>query len=688
MFNKNLHLKKIFFIVPVLFFCILLVSFYHLNEKENSGSSSREIVLQFVTYNGYGNNLYIDNVLTGIQTNYDITATSIINIPYDTSFSTKTSGTDTVSPVVSVANIGRNNLPESDSAQIFFMLNNGEYFDSAYIPALTPGQSAEIEFPLLTYNIGSQLYFKIYTQYNPDSVRVNDTLFQYSIFLPGYERNVLVEEFTSNSSPACANNNQELDAFINTNFSNVCAIKYHLGEMQPDSFYMANPAQNNERARYYFIQSVPTALVDGIKKFTIPYGDSLNLYRPYFKRLLAGTPVSINVSDERIEGDSIKATININLISPVQSGNFKLRLAAVERYIYQEAPNGERNFYDVFRRAYPDSNGISISLTAGNQSFQFTYLKESSWVDSMIYSTAFIQNDDTKEILNCAKGRDTTFDKIKRTGKIAGRESDMLRVKFLNNNPRVLFNPIDSIQSTLNIELFEAYFPPLGWKVFNRDGNITFEQYTGVNGPTIGGSRSVIMDFFDYNSPGQKDSMYTKKYTGLLQIDTFRFDYAYAQYGADYIDSLIVKVSTDGGLTFPTEIFRKGGFDLRTAPQTTSFFIPQNNTQWRTFKYSVSNIVGVNSSSANIPGKFTLYQNYPNPFNPSTKIKYDLPYKNFVTLKVYNILGKEITSLVNTEQQAGSYEVTFNGISHPSGVYFYRLNTDGYSDTKRFVLIK
>lgn len=88
------------------------------------------------------------------------------------------------------------------------------------------------------------------------------------------------------------------------------------------------------------------------------------------------------------------------------------------------------------------------------------------------------------------------------------------------------------------------------------------------------------------------------------------------------------------------------------------------------------------------PKKFELEQNYPNPFNPSTIIRYDIPKSVFVSLKIYNILGKEITSLVNEEKKPGEYSITFNAASLPSGIYLYMLNAGSFSETKKFVLLK
>jgi len=85
---------------------------------------------------------------------------------------------------------------------------------------------------------------------------------------------------------------------------------------------------------------------------------------------------------------------------------------------------------------------------------------------------------------------------------------------------------------------------------------------------------------------------------------------------------------------------------------------------------------------------FSLSQNYPNPFNPITTIKYNLPGISFVTLKVYDVLGNEIASLVNEQKPAGSYEVEFDGTNLTSGIYFYQLRAGKYVETKKMVLLK
>jgi hypothetical protein len=91
---------------------------------------------------------------------------------------------------------------------------------------------------------------------------------------------------------------------------------------------------------------------------------------------------------------------------------------------------------------------------------------------------------------------------------------------------------------------------------------------------------------------------------------------------------------------------------------------------------------------ASTPKNFELSQNYPNPFNPTTTIGFKMPTSGFVSLKVYDITGNEIATLINQEKPAGDYKVQFNTHSIASGVYFYRLSTGGVSLYKKMIVIK
>jgi hypothetical protein len=97
---------------------------------------------------------------------------------------------------------------------------------------------------------------------------------------------------------------------------------------------------------------------------------------------------------------------------------------------------------------------------------------------------------------------------------------------------------------------------------------------------------------------------------------------------------------------------------------------------------------GVKVLDTGVPASYSLSQNYPNPFNPATNIKYSIKQQSQVSLKVYDVLGKEVESLVNQNQNAGSYEVNFNASKLASGVYIYRLTAGDFVQSMKMILIK
>jgi len=107
------------------------------------------------------------------------------------------------------------------------------------------------------------------------------------------------------------------------------------------------------------------------------------------------------------------------------------------------------------------------------------------------------------------------------------------------------------------------------------------------------------------------------------------------------------------------------------------------------FKYSIDGVTAVAPQPINLPRQFVLRQNYPNPFNPSTTIEFDLPHSSLVTLKVYNILGQEVATLINgSEGPAGLNSVKFNAGNLAGGVYLYHLQMNEFGQTKKLILIK
>jgi len=103
---------------------------------------------------------------------------------------------------------------------------------------------------------------------------------------------------------------------------------------------------------------------------------------------------------------------------------------------------------------------------------------------------------------------------------------------------------------------------------------------------------------------------------------------------------------------------------------------------------SNSTPIGITPISSEVPYGYKLLQNYPNPFNPRTIIGFQLTVNSFAKLTVYDLLGREVTTLVNEQLKPGTYEVDWNAANFPSGVYYYRLSTDGFTETRKMILIK
>jgi hypothetical protein len=163
--------------------------------------------------------------------------------------------------------------------------------------------------------------------------------------------------------------------------------------------------------------------------------------------------------------------------------------------------------------------------------------------------------------------------------------------------------------------------------------------------------------------------------------------------------------STDGGLSWGTDtrLTNDPGYSFRSFVSVSGTAVHVLWTDNRDGNFEIyykrnptGNPVGIINISTGIPSSFSLGQNYPNPFNPTTKIRFTVPALssqhdlswNPVRLKVYDITGREVQTLVNESLAPGTYETSFDGSKYNSGVYFYKLSTEGFSDVKKMLMIK
>lgn len=146
-----------------------------------------------------------------------------------------------------------------------------------------------------------------------------------------------------------------------------------------------------------------------------------------------------------------------------------------------------------------------------------------------------------------------------------------------------------------------------------------------------------------------------------------------------------------GTFSYLDEDFSLGGPNIIYYKITATYFPAKSEAL---FESSPTNTVSISGgiyktfSSDTKDFKFNLYENYPNPFNPFTEIRYSIAENSFVTLKIYDLLGKEIKELVNEEKKPGIYSESFNGQNFSSGIYFYKLQTNSFTQMRKMILMK
>lgn len=204
-----------------------------------------------------------------------------------------------------------------------------------------------------------------------------------------------------------------------------------------------------------------------------------------------------------------------------------------------------------------------------------------------------------------------------------------------------------------------------------------------------------VVHYATYNSP---DSL--RDFCMAMTIDRNDNVYLTGESSAGYSDGKIITLKYDSSAS---EIWQATYSDGPNAIDEGNFIavddsgsvsvggssVTSNGFDYLAFKYRQQEGTGIISTpTSNFPKNFVLYQNFPNPFNPSTTIRYSLPISTFVSLRLYGVLGNEIATLIDNFQRAGNHSVEFDATYLSSGVYFYRLQAGGFTDTKKLIFLK
>jgi hypothetical protein len=242
---------------------------------------------------------------------------------------------------------------------------------------------------------------------------------------------------------------------------------------------------------------------------------------------------------------------------------------------------------------------------------------------------------------------------------------------------------------------------------YNLRQNITFNLGASANlqalsPKVVGGIRYVYSNWsqggdttqtITINGPATYTANYKPQYLLILNSSVGN-----SFGGGQYYDSAVsfqfgvnTRFFTTGGLTYQFKGWTGSGSGSYTSPDSTGLdtirSIAITNAIVEIARW-VQIQVGVQNIGTEIPNEFKLYQNYPNPFNPVTNINFDVPKTGLVQIKVYDVLGKEVETLANEMLQPGRYKTSFDASKLSSGIYFYRINTNDFSDIKKMMVIK
>ena len=220
------------------------------------------------------------------------------------------------------------------------------------------------------------------------------------------------------------------------------------------------------------------------------------------------------------------------------------------------------------------------------------------------------------------------------------------------------------------------YVAKLAWEDTRNDGGGIYAQNINIDGSL--GYEPLPVELTSFNGTPNGTTV-TLKWQTATETNNSGFE--------------IERSSSSPGTTWD-KIGFVGGFGTTTEAKTYSFIDKDLLTGKYSYRlkqidfdgsFEYSEIVNVDISA---PAEYSLKQNYPNPFNPATVIEYSVPATNHVTIKIFNVLGKEVATLVNEEKSAGTYEVNFNASGLSSGVYYYTISAGNFNSTKKMILMK
>ncbi len=523
--------------------------------------------------------------------------------------------------------------------------------------------------------------------------------------LNAFPKTVLVEIFTSTTCPPCATQNPYFDNWLNSyqNKERVAVVKYHTWWPSPgnDPFYHANTTQNQARVSYYSTNYVPRGIINGnldgqssASSWIVYVQNTINNSSPFDIRILG----DVNA----VQGGNI--TVKVTADHNIPSGNFVLHFVVVESKIFYTGTNGDPIHNFVMRRMYPDHNGEAFAINPGEtKTFSRVFQWNSTWNLENSSVVAFIQNTSTKEVY----------------------QASIRKANVFLANPLPIFPPNNSLNQSINITLKWSKIQGATNYGLEVARDSSFSNLVVVDTTLIDTFKNVTKllretryywrvkaispyyvsewsDIYNFktlpnNAPQSVQLIFPQNQHIFISPDSIVFNWLQS-----YPDVDMYRIEIAGNSDFsnllvdsllPDTVFR-----LNQIINAISYYwrvTAHNGVGWgspsevRTFSVLFSSV-----ADEQVPDRFELYQNYPNPFNPVTKIFFTIP-ENYpgskkITLKVYDLLGNEICTLIDEIPKWTSYEIEFNAekFNLSSGVYLYQLRYGEIVSSRKMVYLR
>ncbi len=461
---------------------------------------------------------------------------------------------------------------------------------------LAPGAEQTVSFPAYVLSAANDLYeITVTTNLAGDMDPANDSRTEYFNTYTTDREMVLLEIGTGTWCQYCPGSQMGADDLV-ANGCSVAVVEYHNGDTYTNTY-------SNARNTYYGISGFPTAVFDGVQYFV--GGDHTQSMYDYYlpiyqdrKELMSAFSVDVFGTNTGLD---YNVTVRLNKFAaiPPTWNNLVVHFTVTESDI-PFAWQGMTEVDYAERLMVPNELGTAVDLINNTQiEIPLSFSLDASWVVENCQLAAFIQNLDTKEIL----------------------QGDKVWITDLQALP---------VELTSFTARATAEGVLLNWTTASEINNHGFEIERSNDG----------IEF------------YTVAFVQGAGTSTESREYVYND-----------NVEYKGGETF---YYRLKQVDLDG-------------------RVEYSDIIEV---EFDIVKEFVLNQNYPNPFNPSTTIKYAVPQTSLVNIKVYDLTGQEVASLVNETKEAGTYEIKFDARNLASGVYIYRMVAGNFTSVKKLNLLK